>query len=69
MTAERLGLFRRAKLDFGTTLDILCPALEDRTSRQAINAVVESLLWFFWPKMVGPDPAMQFEVFLEDERL
>lgn len=68
--ADRLGLFARQEHDFGTTLLMLCPVLEGRSMRQAANAAVESLLWFFWPKMVKhPAAPMRFEVLLEDERL
>lgn len=66
--AEALGLERRGTHERGTSILILDPDFEERTSAQAGNAIVECLAWFFWPKMIpeanGLAP-MIFEVLVD----
>ena len=66
--AAVLGLSDRANEVFGTSILIIDPDLEHRSPRQAIDAVRESILWFFWPKLVryGDEAApMEFDVRLD----
>jgi hypothetical protein len=68
--ALSVGFVSRGAADTGTSLAILDPEIEPRSSVQAINAIAESLIWFFWPKMMlGPDGrhAMTFELALDGE--
>ncbi|MEL7474630.1 MAG: hypothetical protein AAGJ55_00155 [Cyanobacteria bacterium J06555_12] len=68
--AKGLGMPSRGAADFGTTILILDPVTENRSSVQAVNAVQEILLWTYWPKIVsvGDTPAsMRFEIALDNE--
>jgi len=68
--AASLGMKRRAPDEFGTSLLVIDPDFDERTPLQAANAVVECLLWFFWPKMLNQPhghPAMRFDVRLDDQ--
>jgi hypothetical protein len=63
--AASLGLKRRTREDFGTSLLVIDADFDERTSPQAGNAVVECLVWFFWPKLMerpNGRPAMRFVV-------
>jgi hypothetical protein len=65
-----IGLRRRSADERGTTILILDPNLEPRSLQQTANAVVESVLWFFWPKMVKGKhgtSAIRFDVELNGE--
>lgn len=57
----------------GTTIAILDPRFTgDRNPRDAMNLIIESLLWNFWPKLIATDggrPAIRLRVQLEDEAL
>jgi hypothetical protein len=51
--------------ELGTTIVILDPVLDERSSDSVAASIVEALLWYCWPKMVEwPDSAatMQFAV-------
>jgi hypothetical protein len=66
--AESLGLARRGADEFGTSILILDPDLEERSHLLAGNAVLECLAWFFWPKMIPQSnghPPMRFEVLVD----
>jgi hypothetical protein len=70
--AANLGMEGRpqgANESMGSTLMIIDPDLGDRTPGQFIGLLKETLLWFFWPKMLDVNPAtkMTFEVGLEGE--
>ena len=68
--AAVLGLPDRRDEVFGTSILIIDPDLEHRSPEQAVDAVRESILWFFWPKLVryedGSAP-MEFDVRLDGE--
>ena len=62
--AAKLGLLPFGS-KLGTTIVVLDPVLDDRSSEQAAARIVEALLWYCWPKMLEwPDsPAtMRFAV-------
>jgi hypothetical protein len=66
--AAALGLDRRSAGENGTSLLVLDPDLAHRSADQAMNAVAESLAWYFWPKMLvreAGEPAMRFHVSCE----
>lgn len=70
--AVSIGLGRRSATDTGTCLAILDPEIDPRTPLQAVNAIAESLIWFFWPKMIpgqGGQPAMNFELALDGQHV
>lgn len=61
--AKSIGLPARSSGDFGTSIMVLDPDLEHRTPEQATQAVIETLLWNFWPKMDAEHGArIRFEV-------
>jgi hypothetical protein len=63
--AESLGLNRRDAKQRGTTLVVIDPGIEERSTLQTANAIAECLGWYFWPKMlIQPHggAAMEFEV-------
>jgi hypothetical protein len=65
--AAELGIPQRSgsKEDRGTTLMIIDPDLGDRSSDQAREVFRESLLWFFWTKMLPQQETslMKFTVY------
>jgi hypothetical protein len=65
--AEELGIPQRSgsKEDRGTTLMIIDPDLGDRSPSQAREVFRESLLWFFWTKMLPQQETslMKFTVY------
>ena len=70
--AASLGMEDRpqgASESMGSTLMIIDPDLGNRTPEQFIGLLKETLLWFFWPKMLDVNPVtkMTFEVGLEGE--
>lgn len=60
--ADAIGLPpRRGDGDTGTTVSVLVPGIGNE--REAIGTIVESMLWFFWPKMIaeaGQSVPMEF---------
>ena len=70
--SNSIGMPDRSADEFGTTLLIIDPNFEHRTREQAAEAIRQSLLWYFWPKMIPQKsrrPAMDFEVGLDDTSL
>lgn len=60
-----LGMPTRDEGDTGTTLAILDPDTEDRSLDEIAGEVVETLLWYLWPKMIANpagQPAVRFRV-------
>ncbi len=75
--AKNLGMRIFSTNESGTTVLIIAPNFnsekisdqldlfhnkEGRSPFQALNFAAESILWYFWPKMVGEKPAMKFSV-------
>jgi hypothetical protein len=63
--AESMGLHRRDAKQRGTTLVVIDPGLEERSTLQTATAIAECLGWYFWPKMLIQQhggAAMEFEV-------
>jgi len=59
-----LGLPPFIQSELGTTVMVVQPLLGERTPQQALNLMIETLLWFFWPKMLAKEndlPSMIFE--------
>jgi hypothetical protein len=66
--ASDLGFSERSGREKGTSLLIVDPVLEDRSSDDIAEEIAQSLLWYCWPKMlvvVGSCPAMQFEILID----
>ncbi len=67
-----LGLPKFDLEERGTTILIIEPAWGERSIEQAINFLIERLLYFAWPKMLslnGKQPVMQFEAALEGQEV
>jgi hypothetical protein len=60
--AAGLGCFVRDPYLRGTTILILAPDFDGRSREQIVGMIQETLLWSFWPKLLGRRPAMRFEV-------
>ena len=63
--ADISGIPSRSSSLPGTTISILDPELDYRSPAQAVDSIIETLVWYFWPKMISMDskpPAMQFRV-------
>lgn len=86
--ADFLDMPAFGKNELGTTILILQPSLSEeveneqarladdseqaRSPKQALNQIVEYLLWYFWPKMLtynDSSPAMRFAVSWEGEQI
>ena len=70
--ASGLGLPSRGPGETGTTLMLLAPAFGERGPLEAMNLIVENILWYFWPKMleIGDRPAnMTFTVVCDGREL
>lgn len=68
--AESVGLAKRGPTKRGTSILILDPDLDNRSSKQAANAVLECIAWFFWPKMMRQSDGvlpMGFDIRVERE--
>ena len=68
--ANKIGLPIREldnSSDMGTTLMIVDPDLGERSPEEYIAVIKETLLWFFWPKMIDTKGKikMKFEVGLQ----
>lgn len=62
----QIGALERSDDDYGTSIMILDPVMEDRPEK-VVNAIQRALLWNFWPKMVrfqGKGQAMTFRTLL-----
>ena len=69
--SRALGMPPRSREDFGTTVLIVDPDFDHRSPRQAVDAIRESLLWYFWPKMIPrrrQGSPMKFEVTLDGQQ-
>lgn len=53
--------------DFGTVT--VEGETRDRSAEEAASHLISAILWNLWPKMVGPDPAMSFNVYLDGRSL
>lgn len=49
--SRKIGALERGDEDYGTSIMILDPFMEDRPEK-VMNAIQRALLWNFWPKMV-----------------
>ncbi|MFJ4755848.1 hypothetical protein [Streptomyces sp. NPDC088763] len=60
--AASLGLDRLPDGETGTTVAILDPSFGDRTDAEAMQWMVEAMVWNLWPKMLpeGGDAPMRF---------
>lgn len=70
--AESIGLPSFEGGARGTSILVIRPLVGDRTGAQALNLMIETALWYFWPKMLPNDgamPAMQFEAALDGEEV
>lgn len=70
--SQELGMPGIPKRKRGTTILILQPVFNGRTPNQTMNLIIESLLWYFWPKMLPLDPgqpSMEFKVSWSGEEL
>lgn len=71
--ANILGLPTFADQECGTTILILQPRWGNaREPLQAVNFLVEQMLYYFWPKMLPNEngiPPIVFEAFWEDEQI
>lgn len=68
--AVNLGFPRFQDHERGTTIVIVQPMWGERTPQQALQLMVEYLLWYFWPKMLETDSGaapIQFEVSWQGE--
>ncbi|MBF6025346.1 hypothetical protein [Lysobacter niastensis] len=68
--SEELGMFPRGRAQTGTSILIIDPLLGDDASQSAIEDIVETVLWNFWPRMVSSTPQarrLTVEVELEGE--
>jgi len=68
--AKMIGMPNFTDGELGTTILVLQPILNGRNIDQAINLIIESLIWYFWPKMIEREdgtPAMEFQVTYEGE--
>ncbi len=64
--AAELGFPERLAGDRGTSIMILDPIFDAGNDAQAISMIRESLLWFFWPRLIETTPAhrrMHFRIF------
>lgn len=50
--AQALGMAERDAGNPGTSILILSPQLEQQSAQEAGQAIVEAVLWYFWPRMV-----------------
>ena len=69
--ASALGLPDRGENDFGTSIMILAPDIEENSREEMKARLAEMLLWNFWPKMMEYDscPAsMKFSLEIEGEK-
>lgn len=71
--AAGLGLPPFGGEETGTTVLVMLPIFGQRTPEQAMNLMVECLLWYFWPKMLADidsdEPPMNFEMFWQGESI
>lgn len=70
--ASGLGMPGFSLGERGTTVMILLPDFEKRSSEQAMNHIAAALLWNFWPKMVKNSSGwapISFNLFLENQPL
>jgi len=76
--AGRLGFPGFLEEETGTDVVVVLPDFgtvtvegetRERSSEEAADHLISAMLWNLWPKMVGPDPAMSFNVHLSGRRL
>lgn len=69
--AASLEMPVRSDADTGTTVLVLAPKLSGESLESALGEIQETLVWFFWPKMLEVDgiPPICFEIFLEQQRV
>lgn len=64
--ARTIGALEREEKDYGTSIMILDPVMDDEPEK-VMNAIQRALLWNFWPKMVtypGKGASMAFRTIL-----
>lgn len=71
VAAASLGMPTRSDADTGTTVLVLAPKLSEDSLESALGEIQETLMWFFWPKMLEVDgvPPICFETFLEQQKV
>ncbi len=69
--AACLGIPVRSDTDTGTTVLVLAPKLSGESLENALGEIQETLMWFFWPKMLEVDgvPPILFETFIENQHV
>lgn len=69
ITATRIGMPAFGENEYGTNILVLAPDFGDRTERQGMTFITESLLWHLWPKMIqhSGEPPMTFGITWNDE--
>lgn len=67
--ATRIGMPAFGENEYGTNILVLAPDFGDRTERQGMTFITESLLWHLWPKMIqhSGEPPMTFGISWNDE--
>lgn len=69
--SRQIGALERGNKDYGTSIMILDPVMEDQPEK-VMNAIQRTLLWNFWPKMVpfpGKGQPMSFYTWLNDKEI
>ena len=69
--SRMIGALDRRGNDYGTSIMILDPVMEDQPEK-VMNAIQRALLWNFWPKMVvypGKGQAMKFRTRLNGKEI
>lgn len=68
--ARLIGIPNRDSSATGTSIVVLDPHLDGKSAKQVVNTVHETLLWYFWPKMMengARGPFMEFQIELDGE--
>lgn len=70
--ASSLGLPNFREQERGTTIVMIQPVWDDKKPEDAVQMMVEYLLWYFWPKMLEGDggvPPIRFEASWQGQQI